>query len=410
MLSILVAAYLFTARSGSELAIDESTASIEIDCCSRWHGDAGIRGVLRLGPAPSVELMPCGLQPSCHGGTLSLLQDLLLDALGPLDVVLFAKQNVAAYVRSFAEAAVASVADSCRAVRKELGAIGPMSSSGACACDQCFADSKLNQEDVFTERALVHGLAAGSLLNEMPQMATGNHVALADITEWLRLHEHDLEWSGSHKADRATCLREGELFGYECRTFTYGSTYFTSWLRVMRHPSITSVVETAMQATQGSRDGEAQRHEFVVLGSSIGWQTLWAAVTFGLRSVGYELMEHRVQVALLAADRLNDNDTRSLVQFRQRDALKSDLSKAAVVYLTDLIWEDYLCTSVGAHVKAQLQASPGVVGSVIIISNKYSSWRKFNFRHVGQLQVPVTWQNNQTFHFWAPGPWAKPAR
>ena len=39
------------------------------------------------------------------------------------------------------------------------------------------------------------------------------------------------------------------------------------------------------------------------LGSSLGWQTFWAALPFGVRSVGYELMDHRVNASRAAMDR-----------------------------------------------------------------------------------------------------------
>merc|ERR1712060_289983 len=115
--------------------------------------------------------------------------------------------------------------------------------------------------------------------------------------------------------------------GYSCSTFTYGSTYYSSWLRVMRFPVV-------LDALQNARE---QSGEVIVLGSSLGWQTLWTALTFGVKTIGYELMRHRVEAAQRAADGLPIE----LVEFRKEDALSSDLSNARIIYLTDLVWEEY---------------------------------------------------------------------
>merc|ERR1711865_66698 len=80
-----------------------------------------------------------------------------------------------------------------------------------------------------------------------------------------------------------------------------------------------------------------------------------------------------------------------IVEFRRQDALKSDLTKASLVYLTDLIWEDYLCVQAADYVKKQLLAAPGGGQGVVVISNKYSSWSKMKFKHLGKLDVPVSW-------------------
>lgn len=298
----------------------------------------------------TVEVGPCGFGSLNNTLDEGLLKRLLVEAVGLSKVQGFVKigNDPAEYLSAFASAVTSSLAKSCTQARD----------AGALSCIDCPEAPKLGKptgerqdhEQVSEERAMLEGLAAACGLIE-----GADHVELANRTNWLREHENELEWDDPQRTiDRRKCLLEGDFHGYRCHTFTYGSTYFPSWLRVMRFPAVAAALETI------KRDGG----EVVVLGSSLGWQTLWTALTFGIRTVGYELMTHRVKGAKLATEGLPEG----LIEFRKKDASDADLSKARILYLTDLLWEDFLCGSVAYHVRQSLMKE-GAHKDVVIVSN-----------------------------------------
>lgn len=222
-------------------------------------------------------------------------------------------------------------------------------------------------------------------------LAAADHAALAHVTKWMRDNEHRLEWGKQSSEERDACRATGELHGWGCKTFTYGSTYFQSWLQLMRFPA----VDRALSSAAG---GQRQRN-VVVLGSSLGWQTVWAALTFGINAVGYELMQHRIDAARLAASQVEA--TSRSTQFFHSDALRSSVSSAAVIYATDLAWDVVLANLTAGLIRGQLLAREDHGKDVVIISNNYNSWVRPNFVHIGKLTLPVSWKSQQTFHIWS---------
>lgn len=337
-----------------------------------------------------VEVQPCGFGALNATVNEELLHRVMLQAAGPFAVhnSFQAERDLSAFLSAFAAGALASLASSCKEAR-DLGAL---------SCQDCPPVFKLGQgsgerhdhEEVSVERAMVEGLAAASFVvvngRETAGADRADYVELANRTNFLRWNENAFEWDDPQRTrDRRKCLAEGDLHGYKCHTFTYGSTYYPSWLRVMRFPAVTEAI-----AKVKSEGGEV-----VVLGSSLGWQTIWTALTFGVRTVGYELMNHRVRAARVAAEGLPEG----LVEFRQEDASSANLSKARIIYMTDLIWEDFLCSMVAYHVKQSL-LEPGAHKDAIVVSNKHRSWVKAGFQSVGKVHVPVTWLDEQAFHIW----------
>ena len=98
----------------------------------------------------------------------------------------------------------------------------------------------------------------------------------------------------------------GETTGYSAGNFAYGSTPYQTWRLLTTIPAVARALVLCMQPSQPSRPsqpstqgGEAQgagggdaegREAFVVWGSSLGWLVFYAALTYGVRSRGVELL------------------------------------------------------------------------------------------------------------------------
>ncbi|KAL0026385.1 hypothetical protein WJX79_005362 [Trebouxia sp. C0005] len=93
--------------------------------------------------------------------------------------------------------------------------------------------------------------------------------------------------------------------------FAYGSTSFHGWLSIFQHPMVKPHVLTAL----------SNGKDFQVWGSSIGWLVFYAALTYGLRAVGYELLSCHVDTAQQLASYFQVPG----VSFHAKDMLKSDL-------------------------------------------------------------------------------------
>ena len=93
----------------------------------------------------------------------------------------------------------------------------------------------------------------------------------------------------------------------------------------------------------------------IVLGSNLGWQCLFASLTFGFSADGYELVPYRFHAARQFAEKhqvssnLQPQDFLLIqavsqidgVTFHNADITKASInwSNATVVYLTDLSWD-----------------------------------------------------------------------
>mmetsp|Transcript_58272 Transcript_58272/g.134552 ORF Transcript_58272/g.134552 Transcript_58272/m.134552 type:complete len:706 (+) Transcript_58272:26-2143(+) len=174
------------------------------------------------------------------------------------------------------------------------------------------------------------------------------------VTKWLRQNEF-------------VCSREPKYEGS-----TYGSTFYHSWLQVALHsPPL---------------DGSV-----VVLGSSLGWQTWWYALTLGVVAHGYELSSRRVLCSQEAGRYCGVPD---LATFTAGDAREVDLTTASLTYLTDLAWPRWVAEDV--YVKMALEA-PGL----LVVGNTYNAvaslGKTLGYQPVATVSVPVSWSADQAF-------------
>ena len=110
----------------------------------------------------------------------------------------------------------------------------------------------------------------------------------------------------------------------------------------------------------------------MVFGSSTGWLVFYAALVFGARSVGYELLEGRVATAnetarecVFPSERESEKNTSSvsdLFAFSCSDALFAPLGEnAKVVVLTSQCWDEALKTRVASRLASHL-----TVGALVV--------------------------------------------
>ena len=115
-------------------------------------------------------------------------------------------------------------------------------------------------------------------------------------------------------------------FGGESKS----NTFYASLLRVLGTPGIQRRLIAA------AARGGFQEH-IVVLGSHLGWQCALAALTFGMRADGYELLQHRLNESMELMRRHSIDG----VVMHHQDAAKSqpDWGTVGIVYFTDLLWD-----------------------------------------------------------------------
>jgi len=355
-------------------------------------------------PTPaSGELLRFGsVTRSClfarRGGEADPLAEWGNHALGPLRIEDFAKlidakASTAEYVESFArhlEAAFQrrNFADA-RARREHGVCTSRLSCSfllkpARCAASDEHGAGSAEHFDLL-DSALLDAMAGSYAAMSGPQ-ALADHLALRGAVRYLRAKEDALE-KHTIPARKRKCREQGHLHGYSCNNFVYGSTYFASWLEVIQADER---VRTRLREVAADRVSNAPGRG-VVLGSSLGWQTLYLALGLGVGTRGYELLESRHEASVHVAGRFGSVASRRLSDFVQGDAALADLSKAHFVYLTDLAWEDRLHSAVMDRL-AEAPLSP-----LIVTNRGEMNWTGRGFERVLRMRVRASWMESQRF-------------
>lgn len=221
---------------------------------------------------------------------------------------------------------------------------------------------------------------------------------------------------------------------YSSENFAYGTTSLRAWTRVVAAcPALARAMralaadaekdpEGALPASRrveslGDDGGESyaevstralrvleQKARVVVFGSSTGWLVFYAALVFGARSVGYELLEGRVATAnetarecVFSSERKSDTNTSSvsdLFAFSCSDALFAPLGEnAKVVVLTSQCWDEALKTRVASRLASHL-----TVGALVVdYGDSLKRERAFG-EPVAVVEAPTSWNEKQKFH------------
>ena len=221
---------------------------------------------------------------------------------------------------------------------------------------------------------------------------------------------------------------------YSSENFAYGTTSLRAWTRVVAAcPALARAMralaadaekdpEGALPASRrveslGDDGGESyaevstralrvleQKARVVVFGSSTGWLVFYAALVFGARSVGYELLEGRVATAnetarecVFSSERKSEENTSSvsdLFAFSCSDALFAPLGEnAKVVVLTSQCWDEALKTRVASRLASHL-----TVGALVVdYGDSLKRERAFG-EPVAVVEAPTSWNEKQKFH------------
>mmetsp|Transcript_91656 Transcript_91656/g.210094 ORF Transcript_91656/g.210094 Transcript_91656/m.210094 type:complete len:366 (+) Transcript_91656:2-1099(+) len=202
---------------------------------------------------------------------------------------------------------------------------------------------------------------------------------LEEVARWMVANEHELEFQ-FRLVRRAKCRRAGgSMHGYDCGTFVYGATFYWSWLEVV---TSTPALLDSLQRPDA---------HFVVLGSSIGWQVFFAALTFGVPSRGHELLEQRHNSASHVQQRFNVTQA----AFFNGDALAAPLTNATAVYLTDLAWEKSLQRRAVLHIAQE--AVKGRQGVVVASNALDAPWLNACFENIHRAEVATSWNSQSAF-------------
>ncbi len=103
----------------------------------------------------------------------------------------------------------------------------------------------------------------------------------------------------------------------------------------------------------------------MVWGSSTGWLPLYAAVTYGWRCQGYELLGCLVDQAQQVAARC---EAQQPVDFYVADMLSSSLADVGVLMLTDQCWDAALVQKVSCSSAAAAAAAAAAAVLLCITS------------------------------------------
>ena len=167
--------------------------------------------------------------------------------------------------------------------------------------------------------------------------------------------------------------------GYTLDNFAYGTTPFSSWLTLFSERHIQDKVKDCLAA------GE----DYTVWGSSLGWLAFYGRLTYGLRTIGYEILEYLVELSSNLAEKYDLKD--DSLHFEVRDVLETSLATTGILFLTSQCWDRALKSKVYSKVEKELP-----VGSIVI---DYSSeLKEYLGDAVAKCVAPSSWNAEQAFH------------
>lgn len=132
----------------------------------------------------------------------------------------------------------------------------------------------------------------------------------------------------------------------------------------------------------------------VVLGSGLGRDVFYFGLGFGVRTVGYELLESRHLAAEEAKRAAVPSAWKSLVLFRHGDAAASqeDIAGANLVYMTDLAFDDALMLRLMSLIREN--GGPGI----LVVSNRGDvDWENNGFERLGTRKVRTAYEAAHKF-------------
>jgi hypothetical protein len=142
--------------------------------------------------------------------------------------------------------------------------------------------------------------------------------------------------------------------------------------------------------------------EYVVFGSSLGWLCFYAALTYAVPAVGYEIVEPLVETAerLRATHCSGSGDTACSVAFHCQDMLQAPLGRCGVLLLTSRCWDKPLAQALHRRLIRDLPAATVVVdySDDLAKAEAAEGGGGLGFEVVGSCVVPVSWDSQQRMY------------
>ena len=166
--------------------------------------------------------------------------------------------------------------------------------------------------------------------------------------------------------------------GYSLDNFAYGTTPLASWSTVFAHRVVQDKVRDCLERDE----------IYSVWGSSTGWLAFYGHLTYGLRTVGCELLTYLVKVAREVA--CDHGVTGDGLRFEARDMLETDLGRTGILFLTSQCWDGSLKRKAYAKIARELPRDAIVIDYSADLSDYLGD-------PVHRCTAPVSWNDKQEF-------------
>lgn len=223
---------------------------------------------------------------------------------------------------------------------------------------------------------------------------------LRKIVGELRAMETQTEFQTGIARDRKIFV-DGGAFTWD--NFSYGSTPFHTWLKLVRHPVVKERIAqlktfspgapaSSLSGSDGSASDTAESAQelvYTVMGSSCGWLLFYAALHLRVLTVGYEILP---SLAAICISLVANHGLAGRVCVHNMNMIDGVLSNTGLLFLTSQCWEDELLVLVRAKIEAELPVGSLVVDykDAILGSSPY-------FRLACQVSGEVSWNTHQEF-------------
>jgi hypothetical protein len=219
---------------------------------------------------------------------------------------------------------------------------------------------------------------------------------LLRVVQRLRQTEETMDFHGSIFLDRSKLVVSRSGSGGESvftnDNFAYGSTPFSTFATLFSHEAVLApIIQTAKQS------GET----FAVFGSSCGWLVFYAALGFGLKSVGYEILPSLVKIA---EDTVREECISADVSFVCDDMLQAPLDSVAMVMLCSQCWDEWLVDTVHAKLLCEMKSGSviidynGRLGKYVVAQDGGDATSTRGVELLLSIALPVSWSPIQAFH------------
>ena len=169
---------------------------------------------------------------------------------------------------------------------------------------------------------------------------------------------------------------------YSYINFAYGMVFYHGFDRLFQN------IPVAREAIARTR---IRGLDWVSFGSNVGTETLYAAITWGVKSTGYDVLCNLVSYANDFRDMFNIN----LADFFCKDALDADLKNAGIVWIDNQSWDEHLTNAVFSKLNRDLP--PGAIVIEYAVSDFHAGAKLYvgnRLDVVGCATLDVSWDNN----------------